>query len=231
MNQNPEQLANTNDWLKIDPADDIPANFNRIAAKLFNDWLIQVNENCYRILELEFYYNDGHGHKDFYTHGHAMQKTSGHWYFHYSGIDLTFGSENIYGGILIRSVEKIQLTPIPKEEQYFFGPLKTQMELLNSFHPALNGEANVFQLVPADGKIETVLEKNIVQSYRIGLPKKEGEDYKYREAQYRYLIHPHLAHKEKTNIALALKERLGHDPEMLDTIKELLGSEFLKEFR
>ena len=68
----------------------------------------------------------------------------------------------------------------------------------------------------------------IIQSTRIGLAPK---DETFHKSLYRYLIYPHLPHKEKTKIALALKEKWGTSKESLDKIKVLLGSEFLREYR
>jgi len=58
------------------------ASFDQIANDLFNDYIIQVNNNFYRLLEIEFYYNNKKGHNCSYTHGHKWQKRSGCWYVH-----------------------------------------------------------------------------------------------------------------------------------------------------
>jgi len=42
---------------------------------------------------IRFYLNDEKNYKDDYTHGHPLQKTSHRWYFHGSGIDITFGND------------------------------------------------------------------------------------------------------------------------------------------
>jgi hypothetical protein len=39
-------------------------------------------------------------HPDKYTHGHVQQKKPGCWYFHDSGVDITFGDEHSFDGIL-----------------------------------------------------------------------------------------------------------------------------------
>ena len=66
---------------KIDPAD-ISASFTQIANNLFKNYIIQVNDTFYRLLEIEFYYKDEQKHNNTYTHGHNYQKRSGYWYFH-----------------------------------------------------------------------------------------------------------------------------------------------------
>ncbi len=75
------------------------ASFDQIASDLFNNYIIQVNDNFYRLLEIEFYYNDSKDHNDSYTHGHRWQRRSGYWYVHGSGIDIAIGNEEATGGI------------------------------------------------------------------------------------------------------------------------------------
>ena len=87
----------------------IPASFPQIANELFNKNVIQVNDNYYRLLEVEFYYNDFTGHKDKYTHGHKWQRRSNYWYVHASGIDISIGTETSPGGILLRILKNFYL--------------------------------------------------------------------------------------------------------------------------
>lgn len=209
----------------------IPASFDQIANELFNKYVIQVNHNYYRLLEVEFYYNDSKDHNDTYTHGHKWQKRLNYWYVHPSGIDISIGNETATGGILMRSVQKLLPTPTDKKEQYVFGPQNVVTELLSSFHHCFSDEPNTFRLVSPKQyslHVPPVPQDEIVQCTRIGL---SAKDETFRKSLYRYLIYPHLPHKEKTNIAHALKEKWGSSKESLDKIKELLGSEFLKNYR
>ncbi len=213
------------------PTSNPSASFPQIANDLFNKYIIRVNNNFYRLLEVEFYYNDAEAHNDTYTHGHKWQKRSGYWYVHGSGIDIAIGNEQAAGGILLRSIQKLHPKPTDKKEQYTFGPLNVLTELVSGFNNCFNGEPNVFALVMLGDngiELEKVDDENIVQCGRIGLSPKDPT---FHKSQYRYLIHPHLPHKEKTNIALALMEKWGSSTESLDKIKQMLGSEFLKEYR
>jgi len=209
----------------------ISASFDQIANDLFNNYIIKVNDNFYRLLEIEFYYNDSKDHNDSYTHGHKWQSRSGYWYVHGSGIDISIGSESASGGILLRSIQKLSPKPSDEKEQYVFGPQKVLTELISGLNSCFDSKANVFALVPpADHSIaiDKVPVEEIIQCGRIGL---SAKDEKYKNAPYRYLIYPKLKHKEKTQIALALKDKWGSTKDKLDDIRDLLGSEFLKEFR
>src|SRR4051812_18279823 len=121
--------------LKSDPC----SSFSEIANDLFNDYVIQVNDNLYRLLEIEFYYNDSKEHSDSYTHGHMCQNRSGYWYVHGSGIDITIGNEQATGGILLRSIKKLSPAGTDKKEQYFFGPLNVLTELVSGFNNCFDG--------------------------------------------------------------------------------------------
>ena len=74
------------------PEKDLP----HIANQLMNKWDIQSNEKKYRITEIEFYINSA-AHKDTYAHGHKLQKTTGKWYMHGSGMDITCGNKDNNG--------------------------------------------------------------------------------------------------------------------------------------
>lgn len=72
----------------------VEESFARAADDLLNSYVLVVNDQLYRFLEVEFYYNDeGCGHADCYAHKHPEQQNHGTWYFHGSGVDITFGKE------------------------------------------------------------------------------------------------------------------------------------------
>ena len=216
---------------RIDSSDFV-TSFTHIANNLFNNYIIQVNDNFYRLLEIEFYYKDAHNHNDTYTHGHKYQKRSGYWYFHPSGIDITIGNEKAPGGILLRSIEKLAPEPTDKKtEQYYFGPHKVLTELTSGLYGCFDNKPDVFALVAVKEsgvEIEPVPEKDIIRCERIGL---SDRDEAFHKSLYRYLIHPNLPHKEKTKIAESLMRQWGTDKEALDKIKGLMGSEFLRKYR
>lgn len=216
--------------ITISPSD-ISTSFTQIANDLFNKYVIQVNDNYYRLLEIEFYYNNSKDHNDTYTHGHKWQKRSNYWYVHPSGIDISIGNETASGGILLQSVEKLSPAPTDKKEQYIFGPQKVVTELMSGFHNCFSNQPNTFRLVsPEQYSLDfpQVPQDEIIRCTRIGLSPK---DETFHKSLYRYLIYPKLRHKEKTNIAESLASQWGTSKELLDRIKELLGSEFLNKYR
>jgi hypothetical protein len=90
--------------------------FQRIAEVLLRRTVLDVAGEAHEMCEIEFYLH-GEGHADPFTHGQALQRSSGRWYFHksgesyrggtYKGLDITFGPSEVFGGILLRSL----LTP------------------------------------------------------------------------------------------------------------------------
>ncbi len=88
--------------------------FREIADLLLNRTTLYIAERPYRFTELEMYWS-GLAHVDPFSHGQAMQKQLGAWYFHragsqyrsgtYKGLDIAFGNREAFGGILVRSIE------------------------------------------------------------------------------------------------------------------------------
>lgn len=110
--------------------------FDTIAKKLFDGYHIKKGDSAYDFLEIEFYYFDKE-HLDYITYPRTISK--GKWFFHPSGIDISFESsceegfkktskacENFFGGILIRSLVKDGNIAIT-------GPLKCCWELFDCF--------------------------------------------------------------------------------------------------
>lgn len=104
---------------------DYRQHFSLVARELMNNYVIKKGGIKYRIFEIEFYlFSDNH--KDIITYPRV--KKAGLWYFHNSGVDITFESnEKHYGGILIRGIER------KSDNQYICGPLKCVDELWNDF--------------------------------------------------------------------------------------------------
>jgi hypothetical protein len=172
---------------------EIEKDFQRIATDLMNSWVLKVENSQYRICEIEFYFQSKE-HKDTYTHGHELQKKKGRWYFHGSGIDLTFGSSDIFGGILIRAIYDLD------KERYIYGPLNTITELFGNLSTAYLKQF-AFGLVYDSEKIMKT--EKLIAAPRVGLnPNKIPEMY---EKLYRFLIMPKKKHAEKTRIEHAMK--------------------------
>lgn len=121
------------DFLEIDTCEDIELKFEKIAKKLFKSYGIKLGDNVYRFIEIEFYLNHPE-HEDPSVHCSEQQKNFGTWYFHrekqatlnftFKGIDLVFGKDEYYGGILIRAIQNIN------EENEVYGPSNTVKRML-----------------------------------------------------------------------------------------------------
>ncbi len=101
---------------KNNNADEFENIFWEAGKDLMCNYQIQMNEDLYDFVEIEFYYNDKDIHNDEYTHGNERQKKCFEWYIHRTnnngirngrrkGLDITFGNENAYGGVLIRAIK------------------------------------------------------------------------------------------------------------------------------
>jgi hypothetical protein len=109
-----------------------------------------VNESFYRLIDLEFYYYAESVHEDVYAHQHETQLESGKWYFHGSGIDITFGNGKHFSGILIRAIAKISSKG--QKSNYFIekeihGPLNVKTEICRNLHGVFDDEPNTFRLL------------------------------------------------------------------------------------
>ena len=110
--------------------------FHEIATHLMGKLCINIAGKHHTITECEIYYNDSESHQDPYPYGAAKSNCSLteyqkecakqqvkklHWFFHYSGLDITIGDDKkIIGGILIRSMQNVS-----------GGPSKLCMNILN----------------------------------------------------------------------------------------------------
>jgi hypothetical protein len=177
--------------LKI-TAETLDRDFERIANDLMNCWALAVNETHYRLTEIEFYCKsvlpDGPI-KDPYTHGHSEQLKSGTWYFHGSGLDLTFGTEDFYGGILIRGIQRLI------DRKHITGPLNSITEIMSSLGSSELKKID-FGLLEAKGfDLEF---KHLIKAPRVGLNPINDPD--SHQKHYRYLIFPQETKRDKSII-------------------------------
>ncbi|KAL1696280.1 hypothetical protein GGG16DRAFT_121114 [Schizophyllum commune] len=132
----------------------ISSRFDEIADALLHDYDLVVcsdtSETCFRLLELEFYLHKPGCHEDPFVHRTAEQGELGRWYFHRApgkgmtkyrggtrkGLDLTFGDADAYGGILLRSMKRLDSSEV------ISGP-----SLLVDKIVALSGAADLVDLV------------------------------------------------------------------------------------
>ena len=113
-------------------AEEIHKYFSEVAELLMNNYFISKRGINYEIVEIEFYlFNQQH--QDIITYPRNSQ--AGEWFFHQSGVDLTFDSlDGQFGGILIRGIKRItprfEGDPCPS---LILGPLKCVDELWDTF--------------------------------------------------------------------------------------------------
>ena len=189
----------------IDPAD-IAGSFTRIADELMNRRKLRVGPEQYRLAEIEFYYRS-EAHPDEYIHAHELQLEKGRWYFHGSGLDITFGDGHSYGGILIRAVHKIS------DRTYVYGPLRCITEFFGNLPSVYESECVIGLVEAAPG--EFVAERPVAAP-RVGLnPAKDKGHY---GAFYRYLIMPRRMHAEKYRIAEAMRQQGGYSEEEIKLV-------------
>ena len=200
---------------------DVEDWFTRIAEQLLNGCVLMVGNEPHRFVEIEFYYR-GDGHPDPFTHGDPLQRESGRWYFHrtagvyrggsFKGLDLTFGANGAYGGVLIRGIEKPDGSLVDGPSLCVDHLLeKTGHRQVAALDDAIGGRLawdsnNVLFLdqAPSPGQ------RPLARSARVGLSLKKarasaaGEMPRYIMKLYRYLSEPRRTAKGKTYLVLAL---------------------------
>ncbi len=188
--------------LKISP-ETIEEDFDRIANDLMNSWVLAVNETYYRITEIEFYYDhiekvSNNAVKDPYAHRHEQQKKSGTWYFHGSGLDLTCGNKDHYGGILIRGIYKFDST-LDEKFKHVSGPLKSVTEILSSFGRC-EMKSIEFGLIES-AKVSTIElpQKTSIKAPRVGLNSEINKEDSHGKL-YRFLVFPKYTTSNKSII-------------------------------
>ena len=200
--------------------------------------LVVFGTRC-RLVELEAYlYSEAH--PDPFTHRHELQQTNGRWYFHrmgnsgaasqaykngsFRGLDLSFGGENAWGGILIRSIE----TP----DGIIDGPCLCVNHVLavSKLDQVKQLDELVFPMVAWNAKNPLCLQpasgcgKEIYRTGRVGLTLKKSSTQtvhaQYLLRRYRMLTEPRRVRKGRAHLIAALLE----DGSSLDQVKELTGS-------
>jgi hypothetical protein len=183
----------------------INQRFKEIANLLFQEYHIEKGKNIYEFLEIEFYYYTA-GHEDIITY--PRNEKSGKWFFHDSGVDITFGSKcedikcpcnirkpngDYFGGILIRSLLK-------NGKERITGPQKCKWSLFDAFD-AFELKQNELPLIIKNETNKTIPVSKTIRFIPIEEDKaqqKFGDNFnafrKYRKESYRYYIeHPKWA--------------------------------------
>lgn len=167
-------------------------SFEKIAENMLNNFIIEISNIRYRILNIEFYYYNFEKHPDCNVHQSERQLKSHQWYlhknsinpnYHRKGIDYTFGHNNNYGGILIKSAIELNTNKKPLSQSFFVNDL---VEKLNCKHPLdkdkfkkIIEQNNDLKLIQINQKKYTVKTKE-----RINLARPSYRDNKYQYAFY-----------------------------------------------
>lgn len=141
---------------------EIEKRFEEIAKLLLQEYQIKKGVNLYDFLQIEFYYYTK-GHEDVITYPRTIE--AGKWYFHPSGVDLTFLSKctnhdflesdevgsDYFGGILIKAIKK-------NGKHIIEGPQKTSWELFDCFD-AFEMKREEFPLIVSKTKEEKEIKR------------------------------------------------------------------------
>ena len=198
--------------------EEIEEAFKKIAKEILYNYLLKINGNEYRITEIEFYYNDEcekNIHPDPYTHRHYRQRLFGEWYFHKKGrggLDITFGKGKSYGGILLRSIIRLN------DNEIIEGPSKIRNEIIknitniqnNKDKTSLIEEKEIFNpenlLQLENNKLQIEIKNNFYKAPRVGLQpdidKPEWKDFIMKN--YRYLLYPEITNNGKELLILSM---------------------------
>ena len=123
--------------------EELENRFKDLAQLLFQEYHIQKGNEIYDFHEIEFYYYTN-GHRDAITYPRITE--AGKWFFHQSGVDLTFKSDSEnYGGILIKSLKH--------GDEIISGPLKCTWILFDVLD-AFDMKQNEYPLIVHNEKTE-----------------------------------------------------------------------------
>lgn len=175
-------------------------DFRRIAEHLMNECILIVGDGRYRFTELEFYYFNKAKHADEYSHKHKMQQKKGYWYFHGSGLDITFGDQEFYDGILIRSIKNLKIQSL--KESFINGPIVCIQALFSNFGPIDTSNKFDFCIKEAKSVVISLDKEEVYSCSRVGIDeiKDATEDKKFHKGYFRFLIYPRQSIAKK-NIA------------------------------
>ncbi len=141
---------------------EIEERFEEIANLLLQEYQIKKGADMYDFLQIEFYYY-AKEHEDVITYPRTIE--AGKWFFHSSGVDLTFLSKcenrdflesdgvgnDYFGGILIKAIKK-------NGKDVIEGHQKTSWELFDYFD-AFEMKKEEYPLIIRKAKEEKVIKK------------------------------------------------------------------------
>jgi len=167
MATNTAQLRDRIEYLAcLQDKNEILTEFKEAAELLMNLCSIQKGEKEYEIVDIEFYmYNSQH--PDVITYPRVMDM--GRWFFHSSGVDLTFHSTpNRFGGILIRGIRNVN-----DDNDQILGPQKCVDALWDNFNAFDNQYDTEYPIISSAANTRS---EEIIQCPRwISVPKGRTE--------------------------------------------------------
>ena len=207
-------IKNLQDQLHDKEVYEIQNIFYDSAKELMNNFTLKIDSLEIELTEIEFYYFECQDHQDLYVHLDELQKEMGYLYVHKKGngrggIDLTFGNNEFFGGILLRGIKD--------GGTFVAGPSKVReyiskkLGIEDKDHKVLQeffgkpGKPNKICLQKRD---KSKNEHNVLHSVRIGL--KEEVDETFCKALYRFVRLDYLEEKKddiKFNTYTNLKDR------------------------
>lgn len=189
--------------------DDISEYFKGIADLLMNKFVISKGKDKYEIIEVEFYFF-APNHPDVITYPRNCK--AGQWFFHQSGVDLTFETtNNQFGGILIRGLRKIG-----GDCEQIFGPLKCVEKLWDVFD-AFDRVPSEYPVIEAHAFSESDYKKPLAFPRWIPLSAKKvkeaGNEEEAKNSRVRSLCRDYQKHLTKHS-------ELGIDKDLYNEIEE-----------
>ena len=196
-----------------------------IAQQLLTHCLLQIGDNLYRLLEIEYYDLD-----DPYTHKDATQYIPNRWYFHrkggtYKGLDITCKN----GSFLLRAIQDITSKEIIEGPSLVVDHLLATLnyenvqELRDDFtHPAQRN--TTFRINWSELRDDI-----IYTSRRVGInppdsPREDEEKRKeYAAMRRRYLVAPDLLKKGRKLVVEDLKSDGIQKSELMKIFKTTNG--------
>lgn len=173
MATNTTQLRDQIEYLAcLQDKKEILTEFEEAAKLLMNLCFIQKGEKEYEIVDIEFYmYNLQH--PDVITYPRVMEM--GRWFFHSSGVDLTFHSTpDRFGGILIRGIRNVN-----DDNDQILGPQKCVDALWDNFNAFDNQYDTEYPIISS---VANPRSEEIMQCHRwITVPKGKSEIDKIKE--------------------------------------------------
>lgn len=215
--------------------------FYNESINILNSKILEIPNHRIELTEVEFYFFECDKHSDPYVHVDNLQKnTSNYLYVHKQawirgGIDITFGNNNYFGGILIRGIKH--------NDDYISGSATVKKYLANLIDTSITNHISLQEYFEKN-KLEIYLINNetkknrILHSSRVGL--NLYKDVNYANALYRFIREDYLnASKENLKSYNNLKERtkikaisnltLGYETNENKAIEDVISNKELFE--